>query len=70
MNDSFVSVLDILEQDPSGAGLKPIREDLLNMDMDIRRNMDRGLPPDEMNTARTSRAMIQAAEGILDKLSS
>jgi hypothetical protein len=34
MNDSFVSVLDILEQDPSGAGLKPIREDLLNMDME------------------------------------
>ncbi|PKN39577.1 MAG: hypothetical protein CVU60_11905 [Deltaproteobacteria bacterium HGW-Deltaproteobacteria-18] len=70
MNEAFVSVLDILENDPSGAGLRPIREDLLNMDMDIRRNMDRGLAPDEMTTARTSRAMIQAAESILNKLSS
>ena len=70
MNEAFVSVLDILENDPSGAGLRPIREDLLNVDMDIRRNMDRGLAPDEMSVARTSRAMIQAAESILNKLSS
>lgn len=70
MNESFVSVLDMLENDPSGADLKPIREDLLNMDVDIRRSMDRGLAPDEMNTARTSRDMIQAAESILNKLSS
>lgn len=70
MNEAFVSVLDMLESDPSGTGLKPIREDLLNMDMDIRRNMDRGLAQDEMTTARTSRAMIQAAESILNKLSS
>ncbi len=70
MNEAFVAVLDMLESDPSGAGLKPIRADLLNMDLDLRRNMDRGLAPDELNTARTSRAMIQAAESILNKLSS
>jgi len=70
MNEPFVSVLDTLENDPSGAGLKTIRDDLLTMDMDIRRSMDRGLAPDEMTTARTARAMIQAAESILNKLSS
>jgi hypothetical protein len=69
MNEAFVSVLDLLENDPSGSDLKSIRDDLLTMDMNIRRSMDRGLTPDEMNSAQTARAMIQAAESILNKLS-
>ncbi|NCD25487.1 MAG: hypothetical protein EOL86_07845 [Deltaproteobacteria bacterium] len=68
MSEPFVSVLEMLENDPSGSGLQPIRNDLLNMDMDIRRAMDRGLSPDDMTVARTTRDIIQAAGSILDKL--
>jgi hypothetical protein len=68
MNDAFISVVDIMDSDPSGAGLKSIRDDLLTMDMSIRRQMDQGLAPDEMATAQTARAMVQAADRILEKL--
>ena len=70
MNNPFVSVFDLLENDPSGASVKPIRDEFLTMDKDILRAMDQGLTPDEMSVARTKRAMLQAAESILAKLSS
>lgn len=69
MSDAFISVVDIMDSDPKGSNLKPIRDDLLNMDMDIRRQMDRGLTPAEMDAAQSARQVIQAAAHILDKLS-
>lgn len=70
MNESFVSVFDLVESDSSGATLKSIRDKFLTMDKEILRAMDQGLTPDEMSMARTKRAMLQAAESILAKLSS
>jgi hypothetical protein len=63
----FISVLDILA-DPARTGLTSIRDDLSAMDLRIRRYMDKGLTPDEMNAAQAARNILRAAEDILEKL--
>lgn len=69
MNNPFTSVFDLVDNDPSGA-LKSIQDDLLSMDMRIRRQMDAGLTPTDMTTAQAARSAVQAAQRILEKLQS
>ncbi|NLY41497.1 MAG: hypothetical protein GX055_07770 [Desulfovibrionales bacterium] len=70
MNNPFTSVFDLVDNDPSGACLKSIQDDLLSMDMRIRRQMDAGLTPTDMTTAQAARSAVQAAQRILEKLQS
>lgn len=64
----FVSVLDIIDNDPTGEKLKPIREEVLEMDLAIKRHMDAGLSPADMAVAQKLRKGTQAADSILAKL--
>ena len=63
----FVSVLDIMENAPYGAQTA-VRDEVVSMDAELRRIMDRGLTPDEMKTAQAARAAAQAASSILNKI--
>ncbi len=66
MND-FVSVLDIMENAPYGAQTA-VRDEVVAMDAELRRTMDKGLTPDEMKEAQAARLAVQAAASILDKI--
>lgn len=66
MND-FIPVLDILENAPYGAQ-RAVRDEIVDIEVGLRRAMDRGLAPDEMKTAQAAREAAQAASAILDKL--
>ena len=63
----FTSVLDLLEDTPYGAQ-KAVKDELADREFGIRRVMDRGLTPDEMQKAHAAREAAQAAAVILDKL--
>ena len=63
----FTSVLDMLEDAPYGAQ-KAVKDEVVDMEFGIRRAMDRGLTPDEMQKAQAAREAAQAAAVILDKL--
>ena len=66
MND-FVSVLDMKEHNDT-AGARALRDELAELDLALRRDMDTGLTPEEMVLAQASRQAVQAASGILTKL--
>ncbi len=66
MND-VVSVLDLLENNDYGS-LRSVRDEVAEMDASLRRLMDKGLAPDEMQTAQTARTAVQSASSILEKL--
>ena len=63
----FVSVLDLMENAPYGAQTT-VRDEIAVMDAELRRTMDQGLTPDDMQTARAARSAVQAAAAILDRL--
>lgn len=63
----FVSVMDLLDEQSYDA-LRDIKDDVAGMDMDIRRAMDCGLAPDDMQKAQAARSAVQAASEILDKI--
>ena len=48
------SAFDMLAEDPSGQGLKRLREELFEMRMDVKRAMDAGMTSDEMAVAGRS----------------
>lgn len=52
MSDAMVSVLDALD-DPRA--LQGIRDEVLEMDLAVKRHMDRGLTPDEWAVAQAVR---------------
>ena len=58
MSDAMVSVLDALD-DPRA--LQGIRDEVLEMDLAVKRHMDRGLTPDEWAVAQAVREATQAA---------
>ena len=66
MND-VVSVLDLLENNDYGS-LRSVRDEVAEMDASLRRLMDKGLAPDEMQMAQTARTAVQSASSILEKL--
>lgn len=63
----FVSVLEMAES-RSYSDQRSVRDEVADMEFGIRREMDRGLSPDEMRTAQAAREAVQAAASILDKL--
>ncbi|MBR4423137.1 MAG: hypothetical protein IKS68_02820 [Mailhella sp.] len=66
MND-MVSILDLLENADFGL-LRTVRDDVAEMDLSLRKLMDRGLTPQEMQAAQSARAAVQSASVILEKL--
>lgn len=70
MSDSdFVSVLDVIDNDPRGEKLKPIKEEVLEIDSEIKCHMDTGLSPSDMAVAQKLREGTQAATNILNMFS-
>lgn len=65
----FVSVLDIVDNDPRGERLKPIKEEVIEMDLKIKCHMDTGLSPEDMAVAQKLREGTQAATNILNMFS-
>lgn len=63
----FVSLLDIVENS-SYDGLRRLRDEVAEMDLLLRRAMDRGLTTDEMEKAQASRTAVQAASRILEHI--
>lgn len=68
MSDAMVSVLDVLEDDPLGRGVQDIRNEILDMDVAVKRHMDTGLVPDEWAVAQAVREATQAALRAVDKM--
>ncbi|MDY0273965.1 MAG: hypothetical protein RBR42_00810 [Desulfomicrobium sp.] len=68
MSNPFISVLDLMDNDPSGISLKPIQDELLTMNTRIRKQMDAGLEPANMAKAQAVYSAIQAAQSILQKI--
>lgn len=65
MSDSMISVLDVLD-DPQA--LQGIRDDVLEMDLVVKRHMDAGLTPDEWAVAQVVREATQAALRAMDAM--
>lgn len=62
---NFVSLFDVLE---SQGSLTPIKDEILTMKLNLKKEMDKGLTPDEMKLAQEEEKAILAAENILEKL--
>ena len=62
------SAFDMLAEDPSGRGLKQLREELFEMRMDVKRAMDAGMTSDEMAVARQVMAAVDSAEKVAERV--
>lgn len=62
---NFVSLFDVLETQGS---LTPIKDEILTMKFNLKKEMDKGLTPEEMKLAQEEEKAILAAENILEKL--
>ncbi len=62
------SAFDMLSDDPSGMGLKQIREELFAMRSGVKRAMDAGMTPDEMAVARQVMEAVDCAEETAGRL--
>lgn len=62
---NFISLFDVLENHSS---LTPVKDEILTMKLNLKKEMDKGLTPDEMSVAREEEKAILAAENILEKL--
>ncbi|OLA83540.1 MAG: hypothetical protein BHW59_09060 [Desulfovibrio piger] len=62
------SAFDMLAEDPSGQGLKRLREELFEMRMDVKRAMDAGMTSDEMAVARQVMAAVDSAEKVAERV--
>lgn len=62
------SAFDMLAEDPSGQGLKRLREELFGMRMDVKRAMDAGMTSDEMAVARQVMAAVDSAEKVAERV--
>jgi len=62
------SAFDMLAEDPSGQGLKRLREELFEMRMDVKRAMDAGMTSDEMAVARRVMAAVDSAENVAERV--
>ena len=62
-----VSVFDLIENKDT-CGQRALRDELAAQDLDFRKRMDAGLPPEEMSGVKAARDAIQAASSILNKI--
>lgn len=65
MSDAMVSVLDVLDEPRA---LQGIRDEVLEMDLAVKRHMDTGLAPDEWVVAQAVREATQAALHAMDNM--
>ena len=65
MSDAMVSVLDGLDEPRA---LQGIRDEVLEMDLAVKRHMDTGLAPDEWAVAQSVREATQAALHAMDNM--
>ena len=63
----FVSLLDIIEKGDT-AQLRAIKDEMAALDLALRRKMDAGLLPEDMELARAEREAVLAASSILNKI--
>lgn len=63
--NTFTSVFDLLE---NNASLASVKDEILNMKIALKKHMDTGLTPDEMEKAQIKNQALLAAEEILEKL--
>lgn len=62
------SAFDLLAEDPSGYGLKQLREELFGMRLDVKRAMDAGMTAEEMTVARQALAAVDCAEDVASRV--
>ena len=62
------SAFDMLAEDPSGQGLRQLREELFEMRTDVKRDMDAGMTSDEMAVARQVMAAVDSAEKVAERV--
>lgn len=62
------SAFDMLAEDPSGQGLKQLREEFFGMRMDLKRAMDAGMTADEMALARQAADAVDRAESVAERV--
>ena len=65
MSETFTSVMDM---NSSGMDFRMVRDEVLTMNLEVKRRMDAGLTPDEMAVAKKVFAATEAAGKILEKL--
>lgn len=65
MSETFTSVMDMAT---GGMEFRAVRDEVLTMNLEIKRRMDAGLTPDEMAQAQKVFAASEAAGKILEKL--
>ena len=63
----FVSLIDIMEKGDTFQ-LRAIKDEMAALDLALRRKMDAGLVPEEMELATAERKAVQAAASILNKI--
>ena len=63
----FVSLIDIMEKGDTFQ-LRAIKDEMAALDLALRRKMDAGLVPEEMELARAEREAVLAASSILNKI--
>ena len=61
------SVFDLIENKDT-SGQRALRDELAAMDLDLRKQMDAGLIPEEMAAVKAVRDAVQAASSILNKI--
>lgn len=66
MNESFVSVMDMLEN--QGVGYRGVQDEVMEMSLAVKRYMDQGLTPDEMVVAQAAREATVAASRALEAM--
>ncbi len=64
------SASELLTGDFSGQGLKTLKDELFEMNFEIKKNMDKGLSSDEMAIANSYRQAISDIEDVLDDVHS
>ena len=63
----FISLLDIIEKGDTFE-LRAIKDEMAALDLALRRKMDAGLVPEEMERAKAERNAVLAASSILNKI--
>ena len=62
------SAFDMLAEDPSGHGLKALREELFDMRSQVKRAMDAGMTTEEMQVARQVMAAVDCADDVAGRV--
>ena len=67
MSDVFYSSMELLAKEQS-AGHKQLKKEIIDMRSALKREMDKGLTPVHMETARALTEAVDAADVAIDKM--